>query len=119
MLEAEAFDGPSLVIAYAHCIAQGIDMSNGVAEQRKAVQSGYWMLYRFNPALIAEGKNPLQIDSGKATSSLADFMAGENRFRITKKAFPERYDELAAQADEQLKRRINVLNQIAQLDFKK
>ena len=63
MLEAEAFDGPSIILAYSHCIAHGIDMTSGVDNQKKAVQSGYWPLYRYNPALAAECKNPLQLDS--------------------------------------------------------
>ncbi len=62
-LEAEAYDGPSLIIAYSHCIAHGIDMRKGLEQQRLAVQSGYWPLYRYNPALADEGKNPLTIDS--------------------------------------------------------
>ena len=69
-MEAEAYDGPSIIIAYAHCIAHGIDMTTAVDEQKKAVSSGYWPLYRFNPALAAEGKNPLQLDSKAPTISL-------------------------------------------------
>ena len=116
-VEAEAFDGPSLIIAYSHCIAQGINMATGVAEQRKAVQAGYWPLYRFDPRLITEGKNPLQMDSKNITGSLAEFMAGENRFRITKKASPELYNELVDQADVNLKRRFSILQQLAGLNF--
>ena len=62
-MEAEAYDGPSLIIAYAHCIAHGINMTTAVDEHKKAVSSGYLTLYRYNPALAAEGKNPLQLDS--------------------------------------------------------
>ena len=72
--EAEAYDGPAIVIAYAHCIAHGIEMRCGLNEAKKAVQSGRWILYRFNPALRAQGKNPLAIDSGKPTMNVEDYM---------------------------------------------
>ncbi|MFA6583641.1 MAG: pyruvate:ferredoxin (flavodoxin) oxidoreductase, partial [Elusimicrobiaceae bacterium] len=88
LTEAEAYDGPAIVIAYSHCIMHGIDMSAGMNEQKKAVQSGRWILYRFNPALRAEGKNPLKIDSGAPTISVEDFMSGENRFRSLKASNP-------------------------------
>ncbi len=116
--EAEAYDGPSLIIAYSHCIAHGIDMSKGIQEQKKAVQAGYWPLYRFDPRLISEGKNPLIIDSKNYTGSLADFMKGENRFRITQKQAPEHYEVLVDKAEAKLKRRLSILNQISEkLDF--
>jgi pyruvate-ferredoxin/flavodoxin oxidoreductase len=112
--EAESYNGASIIIAYSHCIAHGIDMAKGIEEQRKAVQSGYWPLYRFDPRLLADGKNPLQLDSKRITGNLADFMAGENRFRITKKAFPSRYDELLTTADKEMKRRYSILSQLAE-----
>ena len=87
--EAESYDGPSLIIAYTHCIAHGIDMSRGYEEQKKAVACGYWPLYRFDPRLSAEGKNPLQLDSKEPTGDLEEFAYGENRFRVLKKAKPE------------------------------
>ncbi len=87
--EAESYDGPSLIIAYTHCIAHGIDMSKGYEEQKKAVACGYWPLYRFDPRLSAEGKNPLQLDSKEPTGDLEEFAYGENRFRVLKKAKPE------------------------------
>ena len=62
-LEAEAYDGPSLIIAYSHCIAHGIDMRKGLDQQKAAVNCGFWPLYRYNPALADEGKNPLSLDS--------------------------------------------------------
>ena len=73
-IEAEAFNGPSLIIAYAHCIAHGIDMSKGLNQQKLAVESGAWILYRYNPALAAQGKNPLQIDSREPSIPLKDYI---------------------------------------------
>jgi len=98
MLEAEAFDGPSLIIAYAHCIAHGIDMTSAVDGQKRAVQSGYWPLYRYNPALAAECKNPLQLDSKPATIGFEEYANAENRYRMLKKANPTAADELMKKA---------------------
>jgi pyruvate-ferredoxin/flavodoxin oxidoreductase len=100
MLEAEAYDGPSLIIAYSHCIAQGITMSEGVDAQRKAVQSGYLPLYRYNPELLPAGKNPLQLDSKAPTISFADYANNENRYRMLKKNNPEHAAELMEKAGE-------------------
>ncbi|HEV2235084.1 MAG TPA: pyruvate:ferredoxin (flavodoxin) oxidoreductase, partial [Ktedonobacterales bacterium] len=80
--EAEAYDGPSLIIAYSHCIAHGIDMRQGLSQQRLAVQSGYWPLYRYNPALAASGQNPLTLDSKPASIPLEAYMYNELRFRM-------------------------------------
>ncbi len=73
-LEAEAYDGPSLIIAYSHCIAHGIDMSKGLEQQKLAVQSGYWPLYRYNPALLDEGKNPFMLDSKEPSLPLERYI---------------------------------------------
>ena len=100
MLEAEAYDGPSLIIAYSHCIAQGITMSEGVDAQRKAVQSGYLPLYRYNPELLSAGKNPLQLDSKAPSISFADYANNENRYRMLKKNNPEHAGELMKKAGE-------------------
>ncbi len=113
-IEAENFDGPSLIIAYSHCIAHGINMTTGVDEQKKAVEAGYWHLYRYNPALIDEGKNPLIIDSKEPVGSIKDFMAGENRFRITKKLDAEVYGEMVAESEEKHKRRDALLRHLAE-----
>jgi pyruvate-ferredoxin/flavodoxin oxidoreductase len=98
MLEAEAYDGPSLIIAYAHCIAHGINMTTAVDEQKKAVQSGYWPLYRYNPALAAESKNPLQLDSKAPTISLEEYCYGENRWKTLQKSNPDAAAKLMKQA---------------------
>ncbi|WP_028579774.1 pyruvate:ferredoxin (flavodoxin) oxidoreductase [Desulfogranum japonicum] len=99
--EAEAYDGPSLIIAYAHCINHGINMATGLEQQKKAVECGHWSLYRYNPDLEAEGKNPLTIDSKEPTMSFADYALNENRYRMLKMANPDMVDQLmtAAQTD--------------------
>ncbi|PIE59024.1 MAG: pyruvate:ferredoxin (flavodoxin) oxidoreductase [Desulfobulbus propionicus] len=99
--EAEAYDGPSLIIAYAHCINHGINMATGLEQQKKAVECGHWSLYRYNPLLEEQGKNPLTIDSKEPTISFADYALNENRYRMLKLSNPEMVDELmtAAQND--------------------
>ncbi len=92
--EAEAYDGPSLIIAYAHCINHGINMATGLEQQKKAVECGHWSLYRYNPTLEAEGKNPLTIDSKEPTMSFADYALNENRYRMLKMANPDMVDQL-------------------------
>ena len=89
-------------------------MTTGVEEQRKAVQAGYWQLLRFNPALMDEGKNPLQIDSKLPAGELSAFMAGENRFRLTKKLNSAKYDDMVKLADKKRARRDSVLRQLAE-----
>ena len=103
--EAEAYDGPSLVICYAPCINHGINMSKAQAEQKKAVETGYWQLYRFNPDLKKEGKNPFILDSKEPTGNYQDFLAGENRYRSLKKSFPADAERLFAQAELEAKER--------------
>ena len=103
--EAEAYDGPSLVICYAPCINHGINMSKAQAEQKKAVETGYWQLYRYNPDLKKEGKNPFILDSKEPTGNYQDFLAGENRYRSLKKSFPADAERLFAQAEEEAKER--------------
>ena len=88
-LEAEAHKGPSLIIAYSHCIAHGINMTGGMQEQKNAVASGYWPLYRYNPALSAQGKNPFQLDSPQPTISFQDYAYRQNRFKMLTKSHPE------------------------------
>lgn len=88
-LEAEAYDGPSIIIAYSHCIAHGINMANALENQKAAVDSGHWILYRYNPDRLKEGKNPLVLDSKKPKIPVAQFLNMENRFRMLKKSHPE------------------------------
>lgn len=87
-LEAEEHDGPSLIIAYSHCIAHGIDMSKGMNQQKLAVESGYWPLYRYDPRLAAEDKNPFQLDSKEPAIPLKDYIYTEGRYRILQQSDP-------------------------------
>jgi pyruvate-ferredoxin/flavodoxin oxidoreductase len=113
MLEAEAYEGPSLVIAYAHCIAHGIDMAQGIESQKKAVACGHWPLYRYNPRLAEEGKNPLQLDSKAPTISFAEFAATQNRFRVLKKVNPAAAEALIKRADAWTARRQALYRKLA------
>ena len=97
--EAEAYDGPSLIIAYAHCINHGINMALGLEQQKKAVACGHWPLYRYNPELEDQGKNPLIIDSKKEpTISFEEYALGENRYRMLKRMNPDSADKLLAES---------------------
>jgi pyruvate-ferredoxin/flavodoxin oxidoreductase len=117
MLEAEAFDGPSLIIAYAHCIAHGIDMTCGVDAQKKAVNSGYWPLYRYNPALAVAGKNPLQLDSKAPSIAFNEYTSNENRYRVLKKNNPKGYDDLMKKAEHWSKVHFGYYQKLAALNF--
>ena len=103
LTEAEAYDGPSLIIAYSPCIAHGVHMSKSMEEEKHAVDCGYWHLYRFNPALKASGKKPFTLDSKAPTASFQEFLMGENRFAALHNAAPERASRLFAQAEQDSK----------------
>jgi pyruvate-ferredoxin/flavodoxin oxidoreductase len=105
-LEAESYPGPSLILAYSHCIAHGIDMAQGMEHQKAAVASGRWFLYRFDPRRTARGENPLQLDHRAPSRSLAEGMAGENRFRMLSFSEPERARELLRAAEAERDRRL-------------
>ena len=102
-LEAEAYDGPSLIIAYTHCIAHGYDLRYGLEQQDAAVKSGYWPLYRFNPDLEIEGKNPFQLDSRAPQLPLEKYIYREGRYRMLTQSAPEQAERLLvlAKADVQ------------------
>ena len=114
--EAEAYPGPSLIIAYAPCINHGIKvgMANTIAEEKKAVQTGYWHLWRFNPGLKAEGKNPFILDSKEPTGTVKEFLEGENRYLMLKKAYPEIATELFDKAEKDLIDRYEIYKKKAQ-----
>ena len=114
--EAEAYDGPSLIIAYAPCINHGINMANTQLEEKKAVECGYWQLYRYNPALIAEGKNPFTLDSKEPTGDYQAFIAGETRYASLKKAMPELAEKLFQKAETESKERLEKYKTLAQND---
>ena len=115
--EAEAYDGPSLIIAYAPCINHGLKagMGHSQLEEKKAVECGYWHLYRYNPALEAAGKNPFTLDSKEPDWSLfQDFLKGEVRYASLMKSFPENAAELFAKTEEFAKWRYNTYKRLSE-----
>lgn len=112
-IDAEAYDGPSLIIAYSHCIAHGIEMERGLEQQKLAVQSGYWPLYRYNPALHAEGKNPLILDSKDPTVPLEKYAYNETRYRMLLQSNEQRAESLMQLAKEDVKDRWHQYKQLA------
>ncbi len=105
-LEAEAYDGPALIIAYSHCIAQGINMTTALQNQKAAVNSAQWLLYRYNPDRTREGANPLQLDSQAPRLKVAEYFNLENRFRMLAKSKPENAKEYFAQAQTDVETRL-------------
>ena len=116
-LEAEAYNGPSIVIAYCHCINQGFDLVQGMEQQKKAVQSGYWPLIRYNPDLIKENKNPFQIDSKPPTLPLDQYIYNETRYSMLKLSDPEQAQKLLALAEEDVASRWKLYQHLASMDF--
>ena len=114
--EAEAYPGPSLIIAYAPCINHGIKtgMANTIAEEKKAVQTGYWHLWRYNPLLAEEGKNPFTLDSKEPTGTVSEFLDGENRYIMLKKQYPDIAANLFTQAEKDLATRYATYKRMAQ-----
>ncbi len=115
MLEADAYDGPSLVIAYTHCIAHGINMTTAVDECKQAVACGHWPLFRYDPRLADQGKNPLQLDSKDPSISFEEYAYGENRYRVLKKANPEVAAKLMVQANKEVASRFDLYKKLAEL----
>jgi pyruvate-ferredoxin/flavodoxin oxidoreductase len=111
--EAEAYDGPSIIIAYSHCIAHGINMRTAMDNQKAAVQSGHWPMYRYNPALALEGKNPLQLDYKKPKIRLEEYAYMENRYKILTKTNPEEAKRLLNQAQHDADERWRLYEQLA------
>jgi pyruvate-ferredoxin/flavodoxin oxidoreductase len=117
LYEAEQYDGPSIVIAYAHCIAHGIDMGKGMHNEEMAVKAGHWLLYRYNPALLDEGKNPLKLDCKAPTVPFKEYAYAENRFRRLLSADKERADKLLALGQRDCDRRWNFYSQLAEMKY--
>ena len=115
LIEAESYDGPSLIIAYAPCIAHGIRAGMGKTQEqaKKAVQAGYWHLYRFNPMLAEEGKNPFVLDSKDPTESFRDFIMGEVRYTSLQKAFPDIAEEIFQKAEKDAEERLATYKKLA------
>lgn len=117
--EAEKYPGPSLIIAYAPCINHGIKtgMGTSVAQEKKAVENGYWHLYRYNPLLKEEGKNPFVLDSKKPKGSVKDFMISEIRFSQIQNTFPEIAEELYAKAERDARERYETYKRLAEMQY--
>jgi pyruvate-ferredoxin/flavodoxin oxidoreductase len=106
-MEAESYPGPSLIIAYSHCIAHGIALDQGVGarQQKLAVESGQWLLYRYDPRRAEVGENPLQLDSAAAKTKVQDYLLSENRFKMLTKSKPEEAKKFFAQAQTDVEKR--------------
>jgi len=115
--EADSYDGPSLIIAYSHCINHGIDMKMGLVQQKLAVNSGAWVLYRYDPRLMVEGKNPLQLDSKAPSVSVSDYAYNENRYRMLLRQDEARAEELMKKAETDAARRWSLYSQMAEIDY--
>ncbi len=113
--EAESYPGPSLVIAYSHCIAHGYDMQHGPAQQKRAVESGIWPLYRYDPRRAAAGEPPLTLDAHGGKTTVAEYMRNETRFRMVEKIDAQRFKWLAGEAQKAAQRRIAVYEHMAGL----
>lgn len=114
MNEAEAYDGPSLIIAYCPCINQGLNMADGLAHQKNAVETGSWPLFRFNPLNETAGKAPLTLDSKAPSKPLAEFMSSETRFQVVNKMNPVRYEELLEKAQKNVNDKHTLLEYMSQ-----
>jgi len=114
-IEAESYPGPSLIVAYSHCIAHGYDLAHGLDQQKLAVESGVWPLYRFDPRRIAAGEPPLKLDSAAPKIPVKQYMRNETRFRMTEKLDPERYKLLLTWAQRATEQRFSVYQQLSEL----
>jgi len=117
LIEAEMYDGPSIVIAYTHCIAHGINMTKGLDEQKNAVASGDWLMMRFNPDLLKQNKNPLQIDSKPPSIPLEDYVYNENRFRSLKVSSPERAKILLEESKKDIQQKLKLYQALSNIDY--
>jgi len=111
--EAESYDGPSLVIAYSHCVAHGYSLSQGIEQQKRAVACGYWPLFRFDPRRTANGENPMKLDSSPPKASLAEFTRNETRFQMLERINPERSAMLQQMAAASVKERFALYQKLA------
>jgi len=113
LTEAESYDGPSLVICYAPCINHGINMMKSQDEEKKAVECGYWQLYRYNPALVDQGKNPFTLDSKEPTGDYKSFLLGETRYASLMKTRPEMAEALFEKTEADSKERLATYKRLA------
>jgi pyruvate-ferredoxin/flavodoxin oxidoreductase len=112
-MEAESYEGPSLIIAYSHCIAHGINMAKGMDQQKLAVESGRWLLYRYDPRRSEQGENPLLLDSRTPKRSLEEAMYSENRFKMLLRSKPEAAKQLLKDAREDVSTRWHMYQYLA------
>ncbi len=117
IMEAEAYPGPSLIVAYSHCIQQGIDMARGLDQQKAAVASGHWPLFRYNPLLIKEGKNPLQLDSKAPSLPLEKYVYNETRYTMLVQSDEAEAERLLKLAQEDVKARWKMYEQLAAMPY--
>ena len=117
IIEAESYDGPSLVIAYTHCIAHGFDMAKGLEQQKLAVTSGAYPVYRYDPRLVDQGKNPLMIDAKEPTTRLEDYVYNETRYRMLLQSDEERAEMLLNEAKQDIKSRWTLYQQMAAMHY--
>jgi pyruvate-ferredoxin/flavodoxin oxidoreductase len=113
-LEAEAYDGPSIIIAYSHCIAHGIDMTTAMSDQKVAVDSGQWLLYRYNPERTLAGENPLLLDSRTPSRKVKDWLLQQTRFKMLQKSNPEHAKLLWQEAQQDAETRYRMYEYLAQ-----
>lgn len=116
-LDAESYEGPSIILAYSHCIAHGIDMTRGLRQQKAAVDSGHWLLYRYDPRLAAQGRNPLTLDSRPPSIPMRDYAYSETRYKMLTLSNPEEAKRLLELAQEDVKTRYQFYQQLAGLEF--
>ncbi|APF17013.1 pyruvate ferredoxin/flavodoxin oxidoreductase [Caldithrix abyssi DSM 13497] len=116
-LEAEHYDGPSIIIAYSHCIAHGYNLKYGAKQQKLAVETGNWPLFRYNPELVQEGKNPLILDSKAPTKDIAEFMNNETRFKMVQKMNPTLAQKYLKEAQEIVKRNWKFYEHLSKLSY--
>ncbi|HNB11126.1 MAG TPA: pyruvate:ferredoxin (flavodoxin) oxidoreductase, partial [bacterium] len=117
LLEAEAYDGPSLIIAYSHCIAHGINMGQGMRQQKSAVDCGHWLLYRFNPDHVSLGQNPLTLDSKAPTLAFKDYALSETRYKMLAMTDPSASESLVKQAQQDILQKWHFYEQMAKLHY--
>jgi pyruvate-ferredoxin/flavodoxin oxidoreductase len=117
ILEAESYDGPSLIIAYSHCIAHGYDLAKGLDQQKLAVQSGHWPMYRYDPRLTEEGKNPLVIESKEPSVPMSQYAYNETRYKMLTQMDEVRAEDLMKKAQHDAKARWSFYHQMAAMHY--
>ncbi|HEU5074375.1 MAG TPA: hypothetical protein VFU02_09385, partial [Polyangiaceae bacterium] len=115
LAEADAYPGPSLVIAYSHCIAHGFDLAHGAEQQKLAVESGVWPVFRFDPRRARRGEAPLVLEGGKTKKPVREYLQNEMRFRMVENANPKRFQGLIEAAERDAKRRLELYQELATL----